>query len=53
MVSVGDTVKKGDLLVKGELEILDDSGEVSGYQYCASDADIFLKTSYEYRERYD
>ena len=30
MVSVGDTVKKGDLLVKGELEILDDSGEVSG-----------------------
>ena len=51
MVSVGDTVKKGDLLVKGELEILDDSGEVSGYQYCASDADIFLKTSYEYREK--
>lgn len=49
--AAGDVVKKGDLLVKGVLEIVDDAGEVTGYQFCHADADIFLKTSYEYEDR--
>ena len=51
VVAVGDIVKKGDLLVKGVLEIFDDSGETSGYQYCHSEADIFIKTSYIYHDQ--
>lgn len=51
-VKAGDTVKKGDLLVEGRLEITDDSGEVSGYQYCASDADIYVKTAYHYQDSF-
>lgn len=51
VVTVGDIVKKGDLLVKGVLEIFDDSGETFGYQYCHSEADIFIKTSYIYHDQ--
>lgn len=51
VAAVGDIVKKGDLLVKGVLDILDDSGETSGYQYCHSEADIFVKTSYIYQDK--
>lgn len=50
-VSAGDVVKKGDLLVKGVLEIVNDGGEVTGHQFCHSDADILIKTSYEYLDR--
>lgn len=50
-VAAGDTVKKGDILVKGVLDIVDDSGEVTGHQFCASDADIQIKTSYQYYEK--
>lgn len=50
-VAAGAVVKKGDLLVKGVLEIVDDTGEVTGYQFCHADADVFLKTSYEYEDR--
>lgn len=49
--AAGDQVKKGDILVKGVLEILGDSGEVTGHQFCHSDADIWVKTSYEYAEK--
>ena len=49
-VKAGDTVKKGDLLVTGQIEIKDDAGEVTHYQYCAADADIYIQTEYEYRD---
>ncbi|HJB01407.1 MAG TPA: sporulation protein YqfD [Candidatus Mediterraneibacter merdavium] len=49
-VHVGDTVKKGDLLVLGRVEVVNDSQEVIGYQYHASDADIFADTQIEYSD---
>ena len=47
-VHVGDQVKKGDILVLGRIEVLSDSGEVAGYQYTQSDADIYADTEMEY-----
>jgi len=52
MVKAGDEVKKDDLLVSGQIEIINDSGEVAGYQYCAADADIYVKTRYLYRQTF-
>ena len=49
-VHVGDTVKKGDILVLGRVEVVNDSQEVTGYQYHASDADVFADTQLEYSD---
>lgn len=49
-VHVGDTVKKGDILVLGRVEVLNDSKEVVGYQYHQSDADVFADTKMEYTD---
>lgn len=49
-VHVGDTVKKGDILVSGRVEIVNDSKEVTGYKYCHADADIFADTQMEYED---
>ena len=51
-VSAGDEVKKGDLLVSGRIDILDDAGTVINYQYTKSDADIYGYTSYTYSDRF-
>lgn len=51
-VKAGDAVSEGDLLVEGRLEITDDSGKVTGYQYCAADADIYVKTAYHYHDSF-
>lgn len=51
-VAAGDEIKKGDMLVRGRLEILDDAGEVSTYRYCAADADIYVKTVYHYKSEF-
>ena len=50
VVSVGTEVKKGDLLVSGIVELINDSGEVYDYQYVAADADIYVKTSVAYQD---
>lgn len=49
-VHVGDTVKAGDILVSGRIEVKNDSGEVVGYQYQKSDADVFADTQVEYSD---
>lgn len=49
-VYVGDTVKAGDILVSGRIEVKNDSGEVVGYQYQKSDADVFADTQIEYSD---
>ncbi len=49
-VHVGDEVKKGDILVLGRVDVVNDSGEVTGYQYQQSDADIFADTQLEYTD---
>ena len=49
-VHVGDTVKKGDILVLGRVEVVNDSQEVVSYQYHRSDADVFADTQMEYTD---
>ena len=49
-VHIGDSVKKGDLLVLGRIDVTDDGGEVTGYQYCHSDADIYADTKLPYQD---
>lgn len=49
-VHVGDTVKKGDILVLGRVDVVNDSQEVVGYQYQKSDADVFADTSMQYSD---
>ena len=50
-VSEGDEIKKGDLLVSGKIDLVNDSSEVYGHQYVAADADIYVKTKIPYREQ--
>ena len=52
-VHAGDQVQKGDILVLGRVDVVNDSGEVTGYQYQKSDADIFADTSLEYSNSID
>lgn len=49
-VHVGDTVKKGDILVLGRVEVVNDGQEVVGYQYHRSDADVFADTQMKYTD---
>lgn len=49
-VHVGDTVSKGDILVSGRVEVVNDAGEVTGYQYQKSDADILADTEMNYED---
>ena len=49
-VHVGDTGKKGDILVLGRVEVVNDSQEVVSYQYHRSDADVFADTQMEYTD---
>ncbi|MDD6440751.1 MAG: sporulation protein YqfD [bacterium] len=50
MVKAGDEVKKGDILVSGTIEILNDAMEVTGYQYQVAEAEIYVQTEYVYEE---
>lgn len=49
-VHAGDAVKKGDILVLGRVDVIDDSGETVGYQYQRSDADVYADTTLEYSD---
>jgi similar to stage IV sporulation protein len=51
MVEAGDWVEKGQLLVAGNVPILDDGGEIVSYQYCQADADIYVEATYCYRQQ--
>lgn len=51
-IASGASVKKGDVLVLGRLDILGDGGEVTNYQYCVSDADIIGITNYSYEDSF-
>lgn len=52
-VQQGDVVKKGDLLVRGYVEVTDDSQNVIGYQYKYADADIVADTEEMYQDSLD
>lgn len=47
---IGAKVKKGDVLVSGQIPVNNDAGEITGYQYHVSDADIVGKTSLKYKD---
>lgn len=49
-VHVGDAVSKGDILVSGRIDVVNDAGEVIDYQYQASDADVFADTQMNYED---
>ncbi len=49
-IKVGDKVKKGDILIHGVVDVLDESGQKLFSKYCNSDGDIVGKTVYNYRE---
>ena len=51
-VQAGDEVERGTPLVSGRIEIQNDAGEVTGYQYTAADADIYARTSYIYYDEF-
>lgn len=53
MVQEGEYIYPGDLLVSGEIPVLDDGGNVTHYAYCAADADIVVNTAYVYYDRLD
>ena len=48
LVKEGDSVKTGDILVSGKIDIYNDNGEITGYDYCVSDADIYGCTTDAY-----
>lgn len=51
MVHVGDSVKQGDILVSGRIEVCNDAKEVVEYQYQQADADIQADTQTEYEDK--
>ena len=51
-VEAGDEVEKDDLLVRGRIDILNDSAEVTAYRYTAADADVFARTEYVYEDEF-
>ncbi|MGN1377469.1 MAG: sporulation protein YqfD [Dorea sp.] len=50
-VEVGKEVKKGELLVSGQIPVNNDSGETIAYQYQQSDADIYGQTTLSYSRK--
>lgn len=50
LVKEGQEVKAGDILVSGQVPVLDDGGTVIGYQYHKADADIQGRTSVAYQD---
>lgn len=51
-VKVGDVVKKGDILVSGIVDIIGDDQSVVKKNEVVSDADVFVKTYYEYKNEF-
>lgn len=49
-VKEGDTVKTGDLLVSGTIEVINDAGEVIREDYKAADADIYAEVIIPYED---
>ena len=49
LVQEGSEVKKGDLLVSGQVPVRNDQQEVTGYQYHQTDAQILAEVSTSYQ----
>lgn len=53
VVSEGMEVQKGELLVAGRVEVLDDNGETANAYYVHADADIRIQRTEHYKETFD
>ena len=49
-VAEGSVVKKGDILVSGQVPVMNDEKEITGFQYHVSDADIIGRTELSYED---
>lgn len=47
----GTEVKKGDILVEGQIPIYNEDTTIRRYEYCKADADILLKSSFAVTEK--
>jgi similar to stage IV sporulation protein len=52
LVKTGDLCQKGDLLVLGRLDILNDDQEVIRHEYVHADADIYIQYQLSYYEEF-
>ena len=52
IVKMGDTVKKGDILISGAINLTDDNNEVMETDYVPADGDIYAKTIKNYEETF-
>ncbi|MEG1137212.1 MAG: sporulation protein YqfD [Lachnospiraceae bacterium] len=52
-VHVGDRIQLEQMLISGQIPVINDSNEVVGYQYVKADADIYAKTMVDYNYRID
>lgn len=50
LVKIGDTVKKGDILVSGIVSVFNDDGEIIDNILVNADADIYGKTTYTFHD---
>lgn len=50
MVKVGDTVKKGDILISGVIDVFDESGQKLITKFCNADGDVWAQTVYNYKD---
>lgn len=50
-VKKGMKIKKGDILVSGQIPVNNDAGETIAYQYQESDADILGQTTIRYKDQ--
>ncbi len=48
LVKEGDEVKKGDILVSGQVPIYNDAGEIVKYHLYQADADVYLECDYQF-----
>lgn len=53
LVKAGDTCQKGDVLVSGSIDILDNDGNVAATKTVAADADIYINCNYSYYQEID
>lgn len=52
-IKEGDICKKGDVLVKGQIPIYNDSQELVRYDYVEADADIIIESDYAFYKKID
>ena len=52
LVTAGDSVKAGDILVSGAVDIRNDADEVVSRNYVASDADVVIHTTLPYSDSF-